>query len=527
MELALSILIDELAVFEPVLRKALSTKTKFRQVHFLSTDLSERDDRILYLGDVADLYRPGTRLPANLIVIGAESPAVRLEGFDTLVQIAAGVDRETVMQKLFDIFASYQAWDQCLLTAIIDHLSINDFLGIAAEKLENPLALFDNAMTVMASAGNFAQSPVGTIWEKISLPGYPLLDFFTLQEQTELSLKMMKQMDEPYLYHPSFDPQHTYASTHTWVDGKLSGNIGLVDINKPFSEGQLQVLWHITRRLTQYFKTNDVYLRLAESSTGLINHLLEDSQIQDQNVAYHLGRFGWKRDDAFYLLSFIVPLELLSIIEANTYLKRIYNHYPGSMVSVYQDQIIMVIRQADYPIETPAQQQRLMALLEKYQLKCGISICFYDFLLLKLYFIQARYAVDIAIQNNAASFYFYAPYETEHLLDCLGSSVDLRVFCHPEILAIIKTADDLDRELLRNLHVYLLHGRNLSAASKALNLHRNTLIYRIDKIAHRLKLDFNELTENQLFSLIFSCIVAEGFERQDQGLGKGSGYRQK
>jgi Regulator of polyketide synthase expression len=92
---------------------------------------------------------------------------------------------------------------------------------------------------------------------------------------------------------------------------------------------------------------------------------------------------------------------------------------------------------------------------------------------------------------------------------------------------MLTTADDLDRELLRNLHIYLLHGRNLSAAAKVLNLHRNTLIYRIDKIARRLKLDFNSLSENELFSLIFSCMVAESIDGQDQGIDRCSNYRQK
>lgn len=527
MELPLSILIDELTDFEPALVKALSTKAKFRQIHFLNSDLCESDDRILYIGEDADLYQTGTKLPVNLIIIGTACPTFKLEGFDTLVQISGSVDREAVMQKLFDIFASYQQWDQRLLTAIIDHAAIDDFLGIAAEKLQNPLALFDNGLTVMATAGDFENSPVGTIWEKINLPGYPLLDFFTLQEQAELSLNVMKQVDEPYLYRPNFDQDHTDASTHIRVDGKLSGNIGLVDLNAPFTDGQLRVLWHITQRLTQYFKSNDVYLRIAENQTGLINHLLEDPMIQDQNVTYHLGRFGWKINDDFYLLTFVAPIEDFSIIEANTYIKRIYNHYPGAMVSVYQNQIIAIIRKGEYPIETAAEQQRLQVLLEKYQLKCGISSCFHDFLLLKLYFIQSRFAVDIGIQNKNAGFCCYAPHATEHLLDCLKNSVDLRVFCHPEILAILNKEDQQEKELLRNLRIYLLHGRNLSAAAKALNLHRNTLIYRIDKIARRLKMDFNELSENELFALIFSCIVAESLNGQDETTGSKTDYRQK
>lgn len=512
MELALSILMDELAVFEPVLLKALSTKTNFSQIHFFSTNFSERDDRILYIGEAAELYNSVTKLPTNLIVIGTEYPYLKLEEFDTLVQISDCVDREVVMQKLFDVFASYHQWDQCLLTAIIDHTGIDDFLNIAIQKLLNPIALFDNGLRVIATAGNFVRSPVGTIWEKINLPGYPLVDFFTLKEQTELSLKTIKKVDEPYLHQPVFDQVHTYASTHIWIDGKLCGNIGLVDINSPFTEGQLRVIWHITQRLSQYFKTNDIYLRLAENQTSLVKHLIEDTVIHDKNVAYHLERYGWKITDDFYLMIFVTPIDLLSIIESTNYIKRIYNHYPGAIVTVYQDQMIVIIQKKDYAIETETERNRLQGLLDKYEMKCGISNCFHDFLQLKFYFIQSRFAVDICVQKNTNTFCFYAPHATEHLLGCLGKSVDLQVFCYPEMLEILKTEGEQEKELLRNLLIYLLHGRNLSSAAKALKLHRNTLIYRIDKIAHRLKLDFNALSENDLFSLIFSCIVAEDLD---------------
>ncbi|WKY42943.1 helix-turn-helix domain-containing protein [Eubacteriaceae bacterium ES2] len=512
MELALCILMDELASFKPVIIKALSDKKEFAQVRLISNDCSESNEGTLYIIEADDLRCHTNKLPANLILIGNECTSLKLEKFNTLIQISEDIELEAVIQKIFDIFTSYNQWDQRLLTAIIEHVAIDDFLNIAIEKLLNPIALFDNGLTVIASAGNFERSPKGTIWEKINLPGYPLVDFFTLQEQTELSLKTMKQIDAPYLHQPVLDLVHTYASTHIWIDGKLCGNIGLVDINTPFTSGQLRIIWHITLRLTQYFKTNEIYLSLAENQTGLIKHLIEDSVIQDKNIAYHLNRYSWDITDDFYLLTFIASVDAISIIEANAYIKRIYNHYPNAMVTVYENDIILVIRKNDYLIEAETEQKRLKILLDKYEMKCGISNCFQDFLQLRLFYIQSSFAAKICAQDSDVSFCFYGHHVTEHLLECLEGNVDPRVFCHPKILEIQKSNDEQEKELLRNLRIYLLFGRNLSSAAKALNLHRNTLIYRIDKISRRFDLDFNTLDETEIFSLIFSCIIAENLE---------------
>ncbi|WP_296559090.1 hypothetical protein [uncultured Acetobacterium sp.] len=174
MELALSILLDELETLEPVLLKALSTKTKFRQVHFFQDTLTETDNKTLYIAEATSFLNRRTGFPANLIVIGDELSSFKLEQMDTLVQISGNIDRETVMQKLFDVYNAYNHWDQRMLTAILENAGIEEFLKIAAENLDNPIALFDNSLTVIATASSFLNSAAGTIWEKIEIPGYPL-----------------------------------------------------------------------------------------------------------------------------------------------------------------------------------------------------------------------------------------------------------------------------------------------------------------------------------------------------------------
>ncbi|UYO64367.1 helix-turn-helix domain-containing protein [Acetobacterium wieringae] len=512
MELALSILMDELAVFEPVLLKALSTKTKFRQVHFFQDTLTETDNKTLYIADATSFLNSRTVFPANLIVIGDELSSFKLEHVDTLMQIPSGVDRETVMQRLFDVYNIYNHWDQRMLTAILENIGIEEFLKIAAENLDNPIALFDNSLTVIATAGSFLNSAAGTIWEKINIPGYPLADFFTLQEQQELSVKMLKQVEEPYLYHPVFDQRHTYASTHIWIDQKLCGNLGLVDINAPFTEGQLRILWHITERLTRYFKSNDAYIHIAENQTHFIKHLIEDQIADEKSIIYHLKRFGLKRYDDYYLLCFVCPMTSSSEIESMSFVKRINQYYYGSIISVYDQQIILILSEAVYPIQSQEEQTRMAELLLKYEMNCGISICFHDFLQLRHYYVQSRFAAEISLKSNnenQKSFCFYEACYQEHLVELLSRSVELPVICEPEILKLKNFGEEHEIELIHCLRVYLQHGRNLSSTAKELNLHRNTLIYRIDKIGRILKLDLSHLSEEKNFFLIFSCMVAE------------------
>lgn len=52
-----------------------------------------------------------------------------------------------------------------------------------------------------------------------------------------------------------------------------------------------------------------------------------------------------------------------------------------------------------------------------------------------------------------------------------------------------------DKELLKSLAVYFEHNLNISAASKALHMHRNSLQYRIDKLIERTHLDIRQFPQ--------------------------------
>ncbi|MDI3537634.1 MAG: hypothetical protein PWP16_643 [Eubacteriaceae bacterium] len=513
MELALSILLDEMETFAPVLVKAHLTKTKFEQVRFFRKALAESDDRSLYIVQESVLLSSCTGFPKNLIVVGGGILTLKLEEVDVLVQITEDFTCETVMQKLFEVYNDYNQWDQRLLIAILENKGIEDFLKIAAEKLSNPIALFDNSLTAIATAGSFFNSTAGTIWEKIDIPGYPLADFFTLKEQQELTLKMLKQVEDPYLYQPILDQGHTYASAHIWVDEKLCGNLGLVDINEPFSQGQLQIIWHITERLTRYYKNDDTYIHIAENQTHFIKALIENPQTDEKNISYHLKRFGLKRDDDYYMVCFSGPMTQSSEIERMSFIKRINHYYNGAIVSVYDERILLILPAQSFPLKNASELNRLKELLNKYELSCGISNGFDDFMKLRYYYFQSLFAAQMS-EREDSNYCFYEFCYPKHLMTLLDSVVDLHVICHPEILEMKESGEEHKIELIHCLLVFLQHGGNLSSASKALNLHRNTLIYRIEKMGKILKTDLNNLSEENIFFLLFSCMLAETISQQ-------------
>ncbi|MDR0585122.1 MAG: hypothetical protein LBG57_12385, partial [Treponema sp.] len=206
MELSLGIILDELAAYNPIIHKKVKNQ-EIKKIRRYDPFSIKTDNACLYIVD-ADLTEP---YPKNLIVVGEAINTLCLKKADTVIQVSGGISVDGILQTCFDICEDFETWNQTMLLAIINHSPISNFLEIAAEKLVNPIALFDNSLGLMAKAGTFINSSKGTVWDKIGPFGLVLSDFYTIQEQRMFSDKNLNRHDMPYIFHPAADKGHTYA----------------------------------------------------------------------------------------------------------------------------------------------------------------------------------------------------------------------------------------------------------------------------------------------------------------------------
>lgn len=508
MRLNANILLDELMGFHPSVHKSISDCT-FKQICYFNSQEMKTDDSILYLYDAASFKIDCIYWPKHILIRGNDMPCGFGNYTDTLIQITEQVPLEELFQFMVNIFISYNNWNQSMLLAIVQHKSIGEFLEIAAQKLINPIALLDNSLTVIAKAGNFIKSTKGTVWEKIEALLYVPPEFFTLQEQRELSQMVIATSMKPYIYHPMIDSEHTYVTTHVRIGDKIYGNLGQVDINAPISRGQLSIVQHIAETMQLYFQNNEIYLRIAENDTYFIKNIINGAPVDEKIMGYHLKRLNWKRYDDFYFLNIICPVPLNSPIESIAYIRQINQYFPKSLITIYEHKIVLIIRNCDYSIKNKEEQIFLEQFLTKNEMKCGISDCFTDFTQLKYYYLQSCFAVSYCNQHTSSVLQNYEDCYKEHIIQILDNTIDIRSLCHPQILGLWKSQEEDSRELIRCLYHFLLNGRSLAMTSKALYLHRNTLIYRLNKASQILNIDFKRLSATELFYLLFSCMLVE------------------
>ena len=89
----------------------------------------------------------------------------------------------------------------------------------------------------------------------------------------------------------------------------------------------------------------------------------------------------------------------------------------------------------------------------------------------------------------------------EYALELLVHSTnDASDFMHPGILEMEQYDQENNTQYLETLKEWLLHGMDYSATAKAMNLHRNSLYYRMQRIYELFGIETNDMnTDVQLY----------------------------
>lgn len=132
--------------------------------------------------------------------------------------------------------------------------------------------------------------------------------------------------------------------------------------------------------------------------------------------------------------------------------------------------------------------------------KCYISYCEVNgFLKLKDAYDESNHKLNLALKYRLNDTIFdEKKLILEGIIDSVSEEVKDRAF-----LNFNKGFSKLDNEMVRTIEVFFKCGLNLSDASKELYIHRNTLIYRLDKIQKYTSYDIRDFNNAVLFKIVF------------------------
>lgn len=125
----------------------------------------------------------------------------------------------------------------------------------------------------------------------------------------------------------------------------------------------------------------------------------------------------------------------------------------------------------------------------------GIGVPIKDFLNLKASYFQANEAIGHANSEENGAVCYYENFMVDQLLACIPDTQVLEDFAQHSIGSLRDYDLEHGTNFVKTLEIYFECNANVSIASKKLFLHRNSLIYRMDRIKDILNSDLKNPTE--------------------------------
>lgn len=426
------------------------------------------------------LYDENSQLPEVIQWIMLKPPVSFYQGF-TIVQ---------------SIFEKYTSWENEVLQAIASKSSIHNIISRCAKMLKNPIALFDTSYVMIEKAGDFSSDNTDTIWDEVIHQGY-----FSIQNHSASEGKLLLDSKVPFVIQLD---SITKAQTCIRQNGQIVAYLGATDLKGPFTAGQLAIIYAVQR----FFETTDALASVSfdenKKSDIVFQRLLQGYNIEESVVHYVLDHFNWKVNDTFQLIYFY-DLENSFTENQAPLIFSIKKKLSNAKVYLFEEGILAICHQSandrqDYD-------SILLPLITKQRMAAVISEKFNDFFHLRYAYLQCRMTMTFSQPQKISGIWHFSDIFENYIMQSLTDTASLQALCHPYILSLSKNARGKD--YIRTLQTYIMYGRNISDTANQLYVHRNTLIYRIEKLEKDLHLDFKTASEKELFFLYLSCLIVK------------------
>lgn len=126
-------------------------------------------------------------------------------------------------------------------------------------------------------------------------------------------------------------------------------------------------------------------------------------------------------------------------------------------------------------------------LLKEYTIPYSKSMLFNDLSMFKSALDFAYWILNNKISNDEKSIENYSEYVLEN--------INLRALISPKIIKLYNYDLDTNSQLLKTLYFYLTEERSLKNAGEILDIHRNSVVYRLSKIEEIIDIDFESAIE--------------------------------
>lgn len=476
----------------------ISTSPTFKTVRMLQkTRTDERLEKILVVAQAGtDLAPDALKELRGLIWIGNTEPP---RGIDSL-WISSQVDPINVFYRVLDLFEHYNEWENDLRDMLLKRRPSKEVVAKIGEVTQRPFWYADATLHVLYMSDAPKLSKVSEKWRYQEKTGrYPNDVISTLVASGELDL--INNHPHAWIFEVAGSQTYTlpFVSKTISLNGGVYGHIFIIQDEPGHAACDLAFAETVGNLIATYVQhsRNSGYSG-KRYSEQLLRSCLAGDEVSQEERAELLAMLGWNDSSNFAVAVFDRCEASNGRQEApQVQVDQLVHLFPGASVFSYDVYIVLVTETTTHGFEEFL--EHVANACDELGWKAGVSNEFGNFLGIDTQYGQAQIALQKGSSHDPESrVYLFQDYTMDYICQRLDAGIDKHLLIHPDIERLIDHDRENGSELFQTLKTYLANERNVSQTAKALFLHRNSVIYRIDKINSIMKTSLDS-ADNRLF----------------------------
>lgn len=409
------------------------------------------------------------------------SRAARFSG-SCVLAVPDAVSLTQVLEQLMAIFAQYRHWAESVCLAVARGAELQELIDLTAQLEENPMYIADRSWKVLAYCDRDMYDTSAT-WRYQRKHGY--LPYHVMQKLIEAGeLEQMTSSANAFRIE-SKGFVVPFVCKPIRKDGEHHGFFFIVEMYRRLNACDLAVADYLGELLASSVHNRRNYLEIAEMYHAHFIADMLDGTLTDPQLIADQGRALQMEPEGDYVL-FLMAMEQDTEANRRHLIARLTAD-TGMVCLEYGEQVVAILHQATTRMASILEMLRTYA--KRYRFYGAVSERFVRFADLKAYYEQARYAVAHGRQWNLPP--QVIAYRDAYLDHLTTLSARIPRFCFVEWLDQYDKAHGTD--YCKTLYVWLVCERNIVRSAGALYLHRNTMKYRLERIAELVPLSTDDL----------------------------------
>lgn len=426
-----------------------------------------------------------------------------------------GVHPDELMNEINEIFYLYTDWGDRLQQVIDLDIDTREMAVQSFDIVRNPLYLQRNSFIVEFHYHPEVPNPTPLYRDYQKTYGLKANDQLSTEDINDLiadpEYNAAVNAREPTIYHGGpFGFRSLYYNLY--IHDVCVARLLFDEVISKFRPKDFALIKILGDYIAKKMKLSTPYeydrpYDFDDTMTKLLRHKF----MPEGKIRRLLSTLGWKMDDTYLCMVMQIRSPADTHYALDPIALSISRNFFCKCYVVLDDSIVFVCNLTAMKISEESLLSSMLPVLRDNLLEAGVSSAFHDFKNTYYFYQQAIMAKKIGSGRHPTMWYFrFSDYYMDFLLSqCLHGTIP-EVFIPGGLADLMEHDSEKNTNYVELLRVYLDCDRNIAETVRRTYLHRNTFLYRIDKIKKILGMDLDEPNNRLILQMAFRILDVRG-----------------